>query len=247
MSQYKHLEQRFLQAIPGLCSIDWLQLPGAAPDMPSACMVRFDVDAFQPRAFAVAGLACPVNVAGSVVKRQAEFFFGRLAARQALAALGCWEADVPIGASREPVWPRGIIGSISHSGGFAAAVTVPEGARRGIGIDIESVVDDAVQPDLLATAVSQQEVELLRDTGLPFNIALTTVFSAKESLFKAAFNQVGHYFDFPAARLRRLDLTTGQLLFEIAEDLCEALRPGTLCRLDFRLLAAGIVLTSCVC
>jgi len=210
-------------------------------------MVGFDVAAFQPRAFAVATVICPGDVARSVAKRQAEFFFGRLAAVQALAALGCMEANVPVGASREPVWPRGIIGSISHSAGLAAAVAMTDGAWRGVGIDIETVVDDAVQPALLATAVSQQEVELLRATGLPFNTALTTVFSAKESLFKAAFNQVGRYVDFSAARLRSFDPTTGQLVFEIEEDLCDAMRPGTLCRLAYRLLAAGIVITSCVC
>jgi hypothetical protein len=52
----------------------------------------------------------------SLRKRQTEFFFGHLAARQALAAIeaGIASADIGIGAAREPLSPAGVISSITH-------------------------------------------------------------------------------------------------------------------------------------
>src|ERR1700679_1440183 len=78
-------------------------------------LITFDIEYFCPEAFAATGIACPPSVARAVRSRQAEFFFGRLAARSVLAALNAPPGEVSVGASREPVWPPGIVGSISHT------------------------------------------------------------------------------------------------------------------------------------
>lgn len=45
------------------------------------------------------------------------------------------------------------------------------------------------------------ELKLVMDSGYDFSFALTVVFSAKESLFKALYPKVGYYFDFSAATM----------------------------------------------
>ena len=54
--------------------------------------------------------------------RLAEFRHGRACARLALGRIGAGAHDIPVGASREPIWPTGVVGSISHAGTAAAAV-----------------------------------------------------------------------------------------------------------------------------
>jgi enterobactin synthetase component D len=169
-------------------------------------LLEFDRAGFSPGAFAASGIVCPASVARSVHKRQAEFYFGRLAARMALSQVTGAPDEVAIGASREPLWPTGIIGSISHNENFAAATALRRGVRSGVGIDIERiVVSEETQDALRTTAIGDDEVAYLRTlTGaLPLNVLMTIVFSAKESLYKGAFAAVGRYFDFAAA-VRRL-------------------------------------------
>ncbi|WP_244171285.1 hypothetical protein [Xanthomonas populi] len=70
-------------------------------------------------------------MARSVRKRQAEYFFGRLAARQALqhqalVVTGTYPY-IATGSSREPIWPAQVIGSISHTNQLAAAAAASSG------------------------------------------------------------------------------------------------------------------------
>lgn len=226
-------------------------LAGAAVDE-AGCEVQFiafDADAFDMPAFEMAGLACPPGLARSVKKRQAEFLFGRLAARRAMHALGVPPVDVPIGSHREPVWPHGLIGSVSHCAGLAAAVVLHGRSRRGVGIDMEPVVDDQLRDTLRAMVLDATEwawLERLATDSLPLNALLTIAFSAKESLFKAAFGAVGRFFGFDAARLREIDFCGQRVTLEIQEDLCASLPRGQACQLHYRMLPAGRVFTSCL-
>lgn len=213
-------------AFLGLLALRWQALGGAGRPL-DLCLVRFDAAAFQFSSFAAAGIACPAAIAASVRKRQAEFFFGRLAARLALrridAALG--DVTVGIGAAREPAWPAGVAGSITHDGRFAAAVALR--GVGGVGIDVEAVVaGDALQA-LTAVAVSPGELDYLRTLAGPLPLAtlLTLVFSAKESLYKGAFAAVGRFFDFGAARVSCLDLENRTVALTLQEEL-----PAPFCR-----------------
>ena len=53
-------------------------------------------------------------VARAVPARRAEFAAGRRAAHRAMERLGVPAAPVAMGSDRAPVWPPGVIGSISH-------------------------------------------------------------------------------------------------------------------------------------
>ena len=61
------------------------------------------------------------QLAKSGKKRQTEHLAGRIAAVHALREFG--EKGVPgIGERRQPLWPAGLYGSISHSGNTAVAI-----------------------------------------------------------------------------------------------------------------------------
>lgn len=117
-------------------------------------------------------------------KRQTEHLAGRIAAVHALRAFG--EKSVPgIGKNRQPIWPDGLYGSISHCGSTAIAIV----ARTPVGIDIEAVFSPQLADELASDIASEEELAVLRASELGFPLALTLAFSAKESLYKAFSSQ----------------------------------------------------------
>lgn len=206
-------------------------------------LLRFDVRQFHMDAFAQAGVARPAVMDRCVPKRQAEYLFGRLAARRALADLGWPDGQVGTGPQREPLWPDGVLGAISHTDTLAAATAVPAGRFRGVGIDIEA----ALHPDAIASteqyAMNPQELHVLRrQTALPYALALAAAFSAKETIYKALFPTVGRYFGFEAVRIDALEAQ--QLHFTAMETLCPDWRAGSQGRVDAMLLDPQTILTS---
>jgi len=233
----------------GLESAARIAMPSADGQKLSVCLLRFDAERFSSSAFGEIGINCPDSIVRSVRKRQAEFFFGRLASRLVLGELSPELAalDIPIGASREPLWPGGVIGSISHCQGYAASTAQLRGRRRGIGIDIEQVVNADMQQALLASVVQPQEMDYLRTVReLPLPVLLTLVFSAKEAFFKATFAAVGRMFGFDALRVPKIDLRQGRLHVIQNHALSECLVEGQPNIMGFGFVAPGTLLTHCV-
>lgn len=212
-------------------------------------VIAFDPASFGAHAFAEHRIACPPSIARSVPKRQAEFFYGRMAARRALEPFGMGAYDVGTGNAREPLWPAGIMGSITHNRHYAAAAALDIAANRGlgIGIDIEAIVAPDHEQTLLASVVAPAELAYLRSLSneLPFDLLLTMVFSAKESFFKASFNTVGRFFDFDAITLLRIDPQGRTLWFEIGAALAPQLPASAVCQVHYTMIDASTVCTSC--
>ena len=209
------------------------------------CLVEFDAHGFNVDAFRAGGIALPPQIAGSVRKRQAEFFFGRLAARRALSACGIVPCEVAIGSSREPVWPGAVIGSISHSGHIAAAIALARSTYRGIGIDLEPVLGLDLLATVRATVLDEREYALLCTSAgaYPIDILCTLAFSAKESFFKGCFAAVRRYFDFSAVRLVGIDARARSLQLELLHTLCPELVEGSLFEVRFEFPDPDTVLT----
>jgi 4'-phosphopantetheinyl transferase EntD len=72
-----------------------------------------------------------------VDKRLREFTTGRVCARKSLLKLGIQPCPIRIGPRREPIWPQGIAGSITHCSGFCAAAVASSLDLCSIGIDAE--------------------------------------------------------------------------------------------------------------
>ena len=117
--------------------------------------------------------------------RRQEFALGRACARHALAELGVCGVPVLRGAGREPRWPDGVIGSLTHTDGFCAAVAVRRGALLGLGLDAESgPLSARAARRVLSDDERAQLTALSAPRGRDFE---TLAFSAKESVFKALF------------------------------------------------------------
>ncbi len=116
-------------------------------------------------------------VRGAVPARVAEFAAGRVAARRALAALGTSPVAVPVGSRRMPVWPGGVVGSITHCAGLVAAAVGWSADWWALGIDAEpaQVLDDDVR-DAVTTPVER--------AALTSPLDATVVFCAKEAFYK---------------------------------------------------------------
>jgi 4'-phosphopantetheinyl transferase EntD len=230
--------QRFVRWLPGVIETsEGVLLPYA--------QVRFDLARFAPALFIEANIDMPASLRQASHKRQAEFLAGRLCARAAAGLFGASES-IPPGPDRAPVWPAGLIGSITHSERYAAAVACPEARFAGIGIDIETVVDEASRQSLLALVVSAEELECIAACSdrIERDVMLTLVFSAKESFYKAAYSRVGRFFGFEAIRLRHIDAAARTLHFEVMEPLAPALPVHGRIHASYALLEERSVLTA---
>jgi 4'-phosphopantetheinyl transferase EntD len=128
--------------------------------------------------------------------RRRQFTAGRICARRALADLGHPSTPILPGPDRAPLWPRGIIGSITHCDGYCAAAVAREGSFAAIGIDAEP--DAALPEEVLERVTVPEERAWLRERPAALNWA-RLLFSAKESVFKAWFAMTGEWLDFTDA------------------------------------------------
>lgn len=125
-------------------------------------------------------------VSRAVEKRRGEFATGRLCARAALAVLGCESVPLLIGPDRMPVWPAGVVGSITHTEGYCVAVAAPATRYAAIGVDAERVV--AMDPSVWTAVLRPEELAGLKDLDEIRQLQTTTViFSAKEAFYKCQY------------------------------------------------------------
>lgn len=140
-------------------------------------------------------------VANAVTGRRREFVTARRCAREALGYLGYPPAPIGTGPQREPLWPTGVVGSITHCTGYRAAAVALARDVRGVGIDAEP---NALLPrgvvKLVASAAEQVMVARLA-TANPMISWDRLLFSAKESIFKAWYPLTLSWLDFTDALL----------------------------------------------
>lgn len=203
--------------------------------------VCFDPARFGPRAWGDAGLQLPEALSRAVPKRQGEFLAGRLAAHQALLEQGIACHEVGIGADRAPVWPAGFEGSISHTvlGSVGVALCAVRPGSAGIGLDMEAWLDEGEALRLWPVIADEGEWGRLARSSLGEARALTLLFSAKESLFKALYPRVGRYFDFLDASC--LCLREGEITLALKTPLSGSLPAGWHCTLRWRPLKGGVL------
>lgn len=118
--------------------------------------------------------------------RRVEFLSGRAAAREALSAYG-FRKIVPILRSKSglPLWPTGIVGSISHKNGYAVAIVGCNRDFKSVGCDIEFSED--LCEEVWSTFATKDEVIITGNKKLPVNKFANVLFSIKESIFKALY------------------------------------------------------------
>ncbi len=138
---------------------------------------------------------------GAVPARLREFRAGRAAARAALAAIGHPAVAIPHGQDRAPIWPDGIIGSISHSAPECLAIVLPaDSGGRGVGIDREPVgpLGRDLWPSVL-DEVERQAIAAVPDCRQ--GEAAMARFVAKEAAYKAQYPLTQTLLEFHDLRL----------------------------------------------
>jgi len=153
-------------------------------------------------------------------KRIREFSAGRLAARKALGELGCESSPaILLGTRGEPLWPSGYTGSISHSENLAAALVAKIGEFRSVGIDLQSL-RRRVNEEIARRICHPNELAWCLSARDEFQARLMSIFSAKETLFKALYPLAGSVFYFLDARLEieHLDSCAAFLLKDLSDE-----------------------------
>lgn len=158
----------------------------------------------------------------TVARRKVEFALGRAAAHRVLEELGVASEPILKGTLGEPLWPAGVVGSITHGYGLALAAAAPDSVASGIGIDLESA--GRYFPGLVDQIAVDEEGEWL--STLPeaeMAKAAIELFAIKESFYKAFSARVGGYFGFDAAQAERRD---GHYDVWFVKELAESLPAG---------------------
>jgi 4'-phosphopantetheinyl transferase EntD len=226
----------------GLLAHECITVPGNASV--DVHMLNFDrIDAV-PDAFNQVGLHMPASIARSVKSRQREFLFGRIAARAALSRFGHGNFPVMVGPNREPLWPPGFIGSITHCAQHAAACALPCVDLHGIGIDLEAAIALETREAVEKLVLLPAERERLRAIRtLPPGLLLAAAFSAKESFYKAVSAAAEEYVDFGALRIDDIDASNGRIVFTLEQTICPAWKRGSRDEINLLLLDDDRVLT----
>ncbi len=128
-------------------------------------------------------------------KRRSEFSAGRLCAKHALAELGIVNFPLQINDDRRPRWPDGIVGSISHTADYCAALVARATDVSAIGFDVERT--ERIGRDLWDTLFTLRESARLQTLSLEERaIEATIIFSAKEAFYKCHFARSPSWLDF---------------------------------------------------
>uniref|UniRef100_UPI003D8DD9A8 4'-phosphopantetheinyl transferase family protein n=1 Tax=Gordonia sp. B7-2 TaxID=3420932 RepID=UPI003D8DD9A8 len=183
-------------------------------------------------------------VAKAVDKRRREFTTARHCARQALGQLGFGPEPILRGDKGSPVWPSGVVGSLTHCDGYRGAVVAYSMQVRSLGIDAEphdrlpdGVLDHTSLPE-------ERAVLATRSSDLHWDRLL---FCAKEATYKAWFPVTGRWLGFEDAHITfdQTDATSGTFLTRILIDPAAADGGTPLLELPGRwLIDDGLIMTS---
>jgi len=135
---------------------------------------------------------------GAVAVRQAEFATARHCARAALRRLGAPDEAILRGPKREPIWPPGVVGSITHCTGYRAAAVARAADMLTIGIDAEP--HEAIRDRVVDRILRDEERAWVATApaGVHWD---RLIFSAKESVYKAWFPLANAWLDFHDASI----------------------------------------------
>ena len=138
------------------------------------------------------------SVGRAVDKRRREFTTGRACARLALERLGIAAVAIPNGERGEPLWPSGVVGSITHCRGYCGCAVAKGEDVVAVGIDAE--VHEPLPDGVLEQVAFGRELEMVADRGA--GVCLDRLlFSAKEAVYKAWFPLAHRWLGFEDVEL----------------------------------------------
>lgn len=139
-------------------------------------------------------------VARAIDCRKAEFTAGRTAARIAMAEIDHPPTGIPMANDRSPIWPSGLMGSITHCDRLCVAIAAPIGIWQGVGIDIEPTTP--MDPRLERFIFTPYERSMLSAQPSEWRGYLAKEgFCAKEGVYKALYPSMKKVLGFQAVEI----------------------------------------------
>jgi enterobactin synthetase component D len=167
----------------------------------------------RPGAREFPGVRLPPELERAVQTRRVHYAAGRYCAIQALTSLGVHGPPDGIGRTADglPAWPDKVVGSITHTADFVSAAVAWKHNVHGIGIDSERLMSADAARRVRSIVATADEIAAARDrTNADDSLAVTLVFSIKESLFKCLYPLVGRRFGYYDAFVTDLQPTAGR-------------------------------------
>lgn len=121
----------------------------------------------------------------AINKRQMNFAAGRICAKRALSNIGIEEYPILMDDKGAPIWPVGIIGSISHATGYCVAVVARAKLGESLGLDVEEVA--RIKESIWLYSFCSEEVVWLRSQSTKSQQWASVMFAAKEAFYKAQY------------------------------------------------------------
>lgn len=142
-----------------------------------------------------------VAVERAVEKRRREFVTARACARVALGRLGVAPCAIASGERGQPLWPRDVVGSITHCDGYRGCAVARTAQMASVGIDAEP---HAPLPDGVLGQIARAEERhrlALMATAEPAVHWDRLLFCAKETVYKVWFPLAACWLGFEDATL----------------------------------------------
>lgn len=174
------------------------------------------------------------SVERAVDKRRREFAAGRALARELFARFGLEPplrgAPLLNDADRVPVWPAGVVGSITHCSSLCAVAIASARHSAGIGLDVEPA--EPLKTELEPQILRDGDAACLR--GLPHHarhLGGVLTFSIKEAVYKAIYPTYRRFLDFHEVGLTEIALESDSSadvrgMFEVLVHVPDAAPPG---------------------
>ncbi len=156
-------------------------------------------------------------VTNAVTSRQREYIAGRVLARELLCSIGVDTHTIASGPKREPLWPTGIVGSISHNELFCAVVVAQNSVVTSVGIDIETT--GRIDRHLWGHLFTDEETEhLLQLEPVAQSRQATVFFSIKEAFYKYQFPITQAWVGFRDVSVHQEDASFYRLTAQINDE-----------------------------
>ena len=152
-------------------------------------------------------------IANASASRKNEFRSGRWCAHEALKSLRIKQAPILKSEERAPIWPEGIVGSITHTKDYCAAAVARKKDIQSIGLDVE--LKDRLKPHLWRLTLTEQEQDFIRGENFQDPISVATLyFSIKEAFYKFQYPQTHTWLGFLDAQVV-LDFSTNKFNIQV--------------------------------
>jgi enterobactin synthetase component D len=197
-------------------------------------------DAYSDELFSAYNIAFPTILNAAVDKRKSEYLAGRTLVSHGFAQLNIPPQIVPSGEKRNPIWPAGVQGSITHSREYCACIltTLPD---RFVGIDVEWLLSDNALRSVRHVAMSEHDITIFTSQSIFTEQHFATLlFSAKETLYKALYPIVQSFFGFDAATIHACP-TEDQILLRLTQTLHPTLQEGGVFTIQYQQLGGKIL------